>query len=62
MDMDLSSQLLAAQISQGRSFRAPIAIVKKKSHEMEMALVQMVDAGGPFRPPARPGDQVDKLA
>ena len=41
METDLASQLTVAQSSQAR-FSAQVAIVKK-NHEMELALVQMVD-------------------
>jgi hypothetical protein len=60
MDMDLSSQLIAAQTSQPR-FSAQVAIVKK-NHEMEMALVQMVDEVARSAPPPGQGTKVDKLA
>ena len=60
MDTDLSSQLVAAQNSQTR-FSAQIAIVKK-NHEMEMALVNMVDQVARSAPPPGQGTKVDKLA
>jgi hypothetical protein len=60
MDTDLSSQLIAAQTSQPR-FSAQVAIVKK-NHEMEMALVQMVDEVARSAPPPGQGTKVDKLA
>lgn len=60
MDLDLSSQLIAAQSSQTR-FSAQVAIVKK-NHEMDMALVQMVDEVARSAPPPGQGTKVDKLA
>ncbi len=60
MDTDLSSHLIAAQSSQTR-FSAQVAIVKK-NHEMEMALVQMVDEVARSAPPPGQGTKVDKLA
>ncbi len=60
MDTDLSTQLVAAQSSQTR-FSAQVAIVKK-NHEMEMALVEMVDQVARSAPPPGQGTKVDKLA
>jgi hypothetical protein len=60
MDMDLSTQLVAAQSSKTQ-FSAQIAIVKK-NHEMEMALVEMVDQIARSAPPPGQGIKVDKLA
>lgn len=60
MDMDLTSQLLAARVA---GTRQAIAIaVLKKSHEMEMSLIQMVDAVARPAPPPDQGTRVDKLA
>ena len=58
--MDLSTQLVAAQSSQAR-FSAQVAIVKK-NHEMEMALINMVDQVARAAPPPGQGTKVDKLA
>ena len=60
MDTYLSTQLVAAQSSQTR-FSAQVAIVKK-NHEMEMALVEMVDQVARSAPPPGQGTKVDKLA
>ena len=60
MDTDLASQLTVAQSSQAR-FSAQVAIVKK-NHEMELALVQMVDEVARSAPPPGQGPKVDKLA
>jgi len=60
MDTDLASQLTAAQSSQTR-FSAQVAIVKK-NHEMDLALVQMVDEVARSAPPPGQGTKVDKLA
>ena len=60
MDTDLTSQLLAARSA---STEHAIAIaVLKKSHEMEMSLVQMVDEVSRSAPPPGQGTRVDKLA
>jgi hypothetical protein len=60
MDSDLSTQLVAAQTARTQ-FSAQVAIVKK-NHEMELALVQMVDEVARSAPPPGQGRQVDKLA
>lgn len=58
--MDLTSQLLAAR-SQGTQQSIAMAVLKK-SHEMEMSLIQMVDSVARAAPPAGQGTKVDKLA
>ena len=58
--MDLTSQLLAAR-SQGTQHSIAIAVLKK-SHEMEMSLIQMVDSVARAAPPPGPGTKVDKIA
>ncbi|WP_156342865.1 hypothetical protein [Devosia sp. A16] len=58
--MDLTSQLLAAR-SQGTQQSIAIAVLKK-SHEMEMSLIQMVDGVARAAPPPGQGTRVDKLA
>jgi hypothetical protein len=60
MDMDLTSQLLAAR-SQGMQQSIVMAVLKK-SHEMEMSLIQMVDSVARAAPPPGQGTKVDKLA
>ena len=60
MDMDLTSQLLAAR-SAGTQQSIAIAVLKK-SHEMEMSLIQMVDQVARSAPPPGQGTRVDKLA
>ena len=60
MDTDLSTQLVAAQSSKTQ-FSAQIAIVKQ-NHEMEMAVVNMVDQVARSAPPPGQGAKVDKLA
>jgi hypothetical protein len=60
MGTDLSTQLVAAQSSKTQ-FSAQIAIVKQ-NHEMEMALVEMVDQVARSAPPPGQGAKVDKLA
>jgi hypothetical protein len=60
MDMDLTSQLLAAR-SQGTQHSIAIAVLKK-SHEMEMSLIQMVDSVARSAPPPGQGTKVDKIA
>ena len=60
MNMDLTSQLLAARSA---STQQSIAMaVLKKSHEMEMSLIQMVDAVARSAPPPGQGMKVDKTA
>ena len=60
MDSDLSTQMVALQGARTQ-FSAQIAIVKK-NHEMEMALVNMVDQVARSAPPPGQGMKVDKLA
>lgn len=60
MDMDLATQMTALQGARTQ-FSAQIAIVKK-NHEMEMALINMVDQIARAAPPAGQGTKVDKLA
>ena len=60
MDMDLATQMTALQGAR-TLFSAQIAIVKK-NHEMEMALVNMVDQVARAAPPPGQGTKVDKLA
>lgn len=60
MDTDLSSQLIAAQSSKTQ-FSAQIAVVKK-NHEMEMAVVNIVDQAVRSAPPPGQGTKVDKIA
>jgi hypothetical protein len=60
MDTDLSMSLVAARAAATQHAIA-IAVVKK-SHEMEMALVQMLDDAARASPPAGQGRIVDKLA
>ena len=58
--MDLATQMTALQGARTQ-FSAQIAIVKK-NHEMEMALVNMVDQIARAAPPPGQGTKVDKLA
>ncbi|MDC9826454.1 hypothetical protein PRN20_22180 [Devosia sp. ZB163] len=60
MDLDLTSQLLAARTA-GTHHAISIAVLKK-SHEMEMSLIQMVDQVARSAPPPGQGTKVDKLA
>lgn len=60
MDSDLSTQMVALQGARTQ-FSAQVAIVKK-NHEMEMALVNMVDQVARSAPPPGQGTKVDKLA
>ena len=60
MDLDLTSQLLTAR-SAGTQHSMSIAVLKK-SHEMEMSLLQMVDEVARSAPPPGQGTKVDKLA
>ena len=60
MDMDLATQMTALQGARTQ-FSAQIAIVKK-NHEMEMALINMVDQVARAAPPPGQGTKVDKLA
>jgi hypothetical protein len=60
MDTDLATSLVAAQSTATR-FSAQIAMVNA-NHEMELALVQMVDKVSHAAPPLGQGIKVDKLA
>lgn len=60
MESDLSMSLMAARTAQTQQ-SAQVAIVKK-SHEMEMALVKMVDEVARSAPPPGQGSRVDKVA
>lgn len=61
MDLDLTSQLLAAR-SAGTQQSIAIA-VQKKAHEMDMALIQMLDEVARSAPlPPGQGTRVDKTA
>jgi len=60
MNLDLTSQLLAAR-SSGTQQSIAMAVLKK-SHEMEMSLIQTVDAVARSAPPPGQGTRVDKLA
>lgn len=60
MESDLSVALMAAQSASTRQ-SVQMAVVKK-NHEMEMALVQMVDEVARAAPPPGQGKAVDKLA
>ncbi len=60
MDMDLSTQMVALQGAK-MQFSAQVAIVKK-NHEMDMALIDMVDQVARSAPPPGQGTKVDKLA
>ncbi len=60
MDLDLSTQMVALQ-STRTQFSAQVAIVKK-NHEMDMALINMVDQVARAAPPPGQGTKVDKLA
>ena len=60
MDLDLATQMTALQGARTQ-FSAQIAIVKK-NHEMEMALINMVDQVARAAPPPGQGTKVDKLA
>lgn len=60
MDTDLSSALAVAQTV---STRQSIALaVVKKTHELDMALAQMIEATARAAPPRGQGRVVDKLA
>ena len=60
MDMDLSMALVSARAAATQQSVA-VAIVKK-NHEMQMALVQMVDETARAAPPPGQGKVVDKVA
>ncbi len=60
MDLDLTSQLLAAR-SAGTQQSSAIAVLKKQQ-EMDMSLIQMVDQVARSAPPPGQGTKVDKLA
>jgi hypothetical protein len=60
MDSDLATSLAAAQSTATR-FAAQVAIVKT-NHQIELAMVQMVDQVARSAPPPGQGAKVDKLA
>jgi hypothetical protein len=60
MDTDLSTQMVALR-GASTHFSAQVAIVKK-NHEMEMAVVEMVDQVARAAPPPGQGLKVDKVA
>lgn len=61
MNADVTAQLLSMQLGKTQTL-AQIAVIKK-SHEMEMALVDMIDrASRPAPAPAGQGLIVDKRA
>lgn len=60
METDLATSLVMAQSTATR-FSAQVAIVKA-NHEMELALVQMVDEVARPAPPLGQGTKIDKLA
>jgi hypothetical protein len=60
MDTDLSTQMVALR-GASTQFSAQIAIVKK-NHEMDMALINMVDQVARAAPPPGQGTKVDKIA
>lgn len=60
MDTDLAMSLIAARTAATQQ-SASMAIIKK-NHEMEMALVQMVDQVARSAPPPGQGRIVDRTA
>lgn len=60
MDTDLSMQMVAMRGAATQT-SAQISIVKK-NHEMDMALIQMVDETARAAPPPGQGTKVDKIA
>ena len=60
MDTDLASQLLTARASATQQ-SVQIAVIKK-NHEMDMALLEMVDQVTRAAPPPGQGRRVDRLA
>ena len=60
MDTDLSTQMTALR-GASTQYSAQIAIVKK-NHEMDMALITMVDQVARSAPPPGQGLKVDKVA
>lgn len=60
MNTDLTTALIEARSTQTLQ-SATIAVIKK-SHEMDMALVQMVDEVARSAPPPGQGLKVDKTA
>lgn len=60
MDTDLAGSLLVARAASTQQSVA-LAVVKKQ-HEMQMALVQMVDEVARAAPPPGQGRVVDKVA
>jgi hypothetical protein len=60
MDMDLAGSVLAAR---GAATQQAVAIaIIKQNHEMQQALIQMVDEVARSAPPPGQGRVVDKLA
>jgi hypothetical protein len=60
MESDLATSLIAARTA-GTQNTIQLAVLKK-SHEMEMSLLQMVDQQVRAAPPPGQGTKVDKLA
>jgi len=60
MDMDLTASLLAARTASTQQSVA-LAVVKK-NHEMQQAMVQMIDEVARSAPPPGQGRVVDKVA
>lgn len=60
MDSDLSTQMTALQGARTQ-FSAQTSMVKK-NHEMDLALIQMVDQVARSAPPPGQGTKVDKIA
>lgn len=60
MESDLATSLIAARTA-GTQNTIQLAVLKK-SHEMEMSLLQMVDQQARAAPPPGQGTKVDKLA
>ena len=60
MDTDLSTQMTALR-GAATQFSAQVSIVKK-NHEMDMALIGMVDQVARSDPPPGQGLKVDKIA
>jgi hypothetical protein len=60
MDLDPIASVLAARTASTQN-TIQLAVLKK-SHEMEMSLVQMIDQQVRAAPPAGQGTRVDKIA
>ena len=60
MNTDLATSLMMAR-SAATQFSAQVAVVRK-NHEMDMALIQMVDEVARAAPPPGQGTKVDKTA